>query len=314
MNTIIVNKESCNGCGLCINECQNKVFARDEKGQPDFICLENCINCGHCTAVCPCDSICHSQQLAENTVSVDHKKITADLMENFLSSKRSVRNYSKKPVDKDVVQRLLRVANMAPSSKNCQERGYMVVYDTEKLETIKLALIKHARKVLFWLKFAVSKPFSWIMHPEVIKALKKFIRGFEITLEGADRNEDTIFHNAPCVIFIYGIEKDILGKDNALAAQHYLMAQAEAMGLGTCIIGYAQAAPKVLAKHLGVPKFYRIYGAVTIGYPQVKYNRTVERNPAEIKWYGYTDSRDEVLEIDPQDPGQADRTGTPLAA
>ena len=42
---------------------------------------------------------------------------------------------------------------------------------------------------------------------------------------------------------LYGIKKDVLGKDNALAAQHYLMAQADAEGLGTCIIGYAQAAP-----------------------------------------------------------------------
>ncbi len=112
------------------------------------------------------------------------------------------------------------------------------------------------------------------------------LRGFRITRTKAKRGEDSIFHNAPCLVFIYGIGRDPLGKDNCLSAQQYLMSQAQAMGLGTCIIGYAQTAPKVLAKHLDVPKFYKIYGAITLGYPQVSYHRTTVRNTPEVSWVG----------------------------
>jgi nitroreductase/NAD-dependent dihydropyrimidine dehydrogenase PreA subunit len=314
MNMINIDKDSCKGCGLCINDCPNGVFVQDGKGRPKISKPENCINCGHCTAVCPSDSIYHTQQSAEKTVPVDHKEITVEMMESFLSSKRSVRNYSKRPVDKEVVRRLLKAANMAPSSKNCQERGYIVVYDSAKIEAIKLALIKNAKRILFWLNLAVSRFSSWFIHPEVTKALKKIILGFEISLEKADKGEDSIFHNALCVIFIYGIEKDIFGKDNALAAQHYLISQAEAMGLGTCIIGYAQAAPKILAKYLDVPKFYKIYGVVTLGYPGIKFKRTVERNPAEIKWYGQPENGPVVKEKGERDPEQTERIRIPIAA
>ena len=62
------------------------------------------------------------------------------------------------------------------------------------------------------------------------------------------------------------------------------MLQAEAMGLGSCIMGYAQAAPKILARHLMTPRFYQIYGVVAVGHPKYRFQRAVNRKPASITW------------------------------
>jgi len=86
--------------------------------------------------------------------------------------------------------------------------------------------------------------------------------------------------------FIGGIGMDALGKDNALAAQHYLLLQAEAMGLGSCIMGYAQAAPKIVARHLDVPRFFTTYGVVALGHPALRFRRPALRKAADVRWVG----------------------------
>jgi nitroreductase len=108
---------------------------------------------------------------------------------------------------------------------------------------------------------------------------------FEVTLRRADNGGDHIFHNAPCSIFFTGITMDPSGRDHALGAQHYLMLYAETLGLGTCISGYAQSAPQVLAKHLDVPEAHTIYGATMLGYRKHTYRKRVYREPASVVTY-----------------------------
>ncbi len=291
METITIDAEKCKKCGLCADSCANGVIVQVGKNQPTIAKPENCIDCGHCVAVCANDSMRHARLPLENTRVVDRSVLNGQTMEHFLSSKRSVRHYSDKPIEKEVVEHLLNTANVAPSSKNCQERAYVVVYEAEKLSAIRTDLVKHTKKILVLLKILIGRIISRFLPSETVQALRKIVRSFEVTLEKADKGEDSFFHNAPCAVFICGIEKDVLGRDNAVAAQHYLMMQAQAMGIGSCVIGYAQSAPKILARHLDIPRFYKVFGVVTLGYPKSKFKRTVERNPAEIIWYGQPDEK-----------------------
>ena len=286
MTLISINNEKCKQCGLCAKDCPNEVLFQKDGGFPAAISPDNCIDCGHCIAICPSQVITHERLIDANCLPVLQDGIRADSMENFLLARRSIRLYQRKTVEKEVLERLLQVANMAPTSKNCQERGFIVVSDSKKIEEIKSVLLKNNRKVAFWLKVATGPVFSRLINKESVEALKKILQGFRITGAKASQGKDSIFHNAPCLVFIYGIGPDPLGKDNCLSAQQYLMSQAQAMGLGSCIIGYAQTAPKVLAKHLKGPKHYKIYGVLTLGYPELKYQRTVDRNPPQITWIG----------------------------
>ena len=94
--------------------------------------------------------------------------------------------------------------------------------------------------------------------------------------------DNPIFRGAPCVIVIHGGAP--LGKDNCVAAQHYLMLQAHAMGLATCIIGFAQAAPRTLSKYLDIPRGHKIHAVLTLGYPKYAYGKTMNRQPPDVVW------------------------------
>ncbi len=222
MSLINFNDEKCEGCGLCVKDCSNDVLFQEGNGLPEVTSVDNCIDCGHCIAICLNHAIVHSRLSDKNCVPVNFNGITANKMENFLLSRRSIRSYQRQPVEKGVLERLIRVANMAPTSKNCQERGFIVVSDSGKIEEIKAALLKNNRKVMFWLKVATGRIFSKLIDKESVIALKKLLQGFRINTAKAERGEDSIFHEAPCLIFIYGIGRDPLGKDNCLSAQQYL--------------------------------------------------------------------------------------------
>ncbi len=55
-----VNKERCNGCRTCVNECgQHAIIMWENKAQ---IVPDKCISCGLCKDVCPEDAIVEQTQ------------------------------------------------------------------------------------------------------------------------------------------------------------------------------------------------------------------------------------------------------------
>ena len=50
-----VDKEKCNGCESCVEECPSEAISMvDEKAVVD---LEACVDCGACVDVCPAEAI-----------------------------------------------------------------------------------------------------------------------------------------------------------------------------------------------------------------------------------------------------------------
>jgi nitroreductase len=216
---------------------------------------------------------------------VELPEITPSDMEALLLTKRSCREFKDRPVEKAIIEDLMHIARMAPTSINCQERAFIVVTDAGKIAELRTALTKHVRSTLNLIKLACSKPAGLFLPPDSRDHMHHLRADFEVALRHMDDGGDFIFHNAPCLIFFTGIGIDPSGRDHALGAQHYLMLYAETLGLGTCINGYAQSAPKLLAKHLDVPKQHTIYGAIMLGYRKYTYRKGVHRKPALVTYY-----------------------------
>lgn len=52
MIDVHVDNDSCNGCGTCVEQCPNGVFAvKDEKCQ--VVSLKDCMACMLCETICP---------------------------------------------------------------------------------------------------------------------------------------------------------------------------------------------------------------------------------------------------------------------
>jgi nitroreductase/NAD-dependent dihydropyrimidine dehydrogenase PreA subunit len=281
----ILDEEKCTACGLCAEVCGLDVIVRNRNGGPTIDHDAYCHACGHCVAICPQNALSIQGIASDEFAPARASSISPSDMETFLLTKRSCREFKDRPVEKSVIESLIDVARMAPTSINCQERAFIVVTDAAKIAELRRALTKHTRSLLKIVKLAASKPAAMFLSPESQEHMRHIQVDFEVALRHMDDGDDYIFHNAPCLIFFTGITMDPSGRDHALGAQHYLMLYAETLGLGTCINGYAQSAPKVLAKHLNVPKAHTIYGVIMLGYRKHTYRRRVYRQPASVVTY-----------------------------
>jgi heterodisulfide reductase subunit A len=57
LDTAVVNKDLCNGCGLCIPNCPSQAISLDSKNDCVIVDEVRCQACGECMAVCPVGAI-----------------------------------------------------------------------------------------------------------------------------------------------------------------------------------------------------------------------------------------------------------------
>jgi nitroreductase/NAD-dependent dihydropyrimidine dehydrogenase PreA subunit len=288
MEEILKFGDSCNSCGLCSKVCPAGVIVDVGNGKPGLT-KRSCIFCGHCVAICGQNAIFHNKMDNVNFKKVDFKLISNEISENFLSSKRSVRFFQDRIVEKEKIESLISVANKAPTGRNMQNRKYVVIQNKNLINTIEKEVCEGLKKFQPFLNIASGKYLGWIIPNQ---KTRRFLKGFSRSIDHMNaelkKGNHPVFHDAPCLILTYGINDGVAGdrfsKDNAITAQTYLMLHAHGMGLGSTIIGYALLVPKVLRKHISIPKNFKFYGCTTIGYPAVKFKKTVDRKPAQITW------------------------------
>jgi len=284
VSLISIDRAKCTHCGLCVRVCPVGVFVNlAEQAPPEAERADRCIRCGHCVAVCPHDALTHHGMVMEGFLPVPDVVAGADEMEALLLSKRSVRLFEDRPVAKETLERLLRIADAAPSARNARQREFVVVRGAEALRRMELAVARHYGRRLRWLNPVVlgalrlAAPGLGRMLHEAVPHLRELVRRIE-------QGETLLFRGAPCAVFIHGPRSDPMSRDDCLAAQHYLMLQAHSMGLGTCIIGYVTAAPVAAERWLRVPRGRRIYAATIIGHPAVRYRLLVGREGPRVTW------------------------------
>ena len=75
--------------------------------------------------------------------------------------------------------------------------------------------------------------------------------------------------------------------EDAQYASYNMTLLAHALGLGTCYIGYAVTIlnrSKKIKVSLGIPSKNKVHAVLTVGYPDIKYERPALRKPVKIYW------------------------------
>lgn len=102
---------------------------------------------------------------------------------------------------------------------------------------------------------------------------------------------DTIFNKAPIVIILY-LEREvpnntmyaIWGVDTGIAITYGQLA-AESLGLGTCwmnvLLGAISVNKEEILEIIGIKG--TVLGAMTLGYPAIKYSRPTPRAPLDVE-------------------------------
>ena len=176
-----------------------------------------------------------------------------DVVEKVIMSRRSVRQYTDRPINRDTLNEILKCGINAPNGQNRQAYEIRVIDNPKLLSEITEAVVK-------------DNP------------------------ENAPKNgAENIFVGATCVIFIANdTAYDVSQVDCGLLGENIMLA-ARAMGLGTCCLGSSAAflqnnprAAEYLEK-LDLPKGYKLLYCIAVGYPDES-PAAKERDASRVKF------------------------------
>lgn len=164
---------------------------------------------------------------------------------DLVKTRQSVRQYLKKPIEREKVERCLEAARLAPSTNNSQPWRFVVI-DEPKLK--ELIARKTFSKFISFNRFSLQAPVLIIL----------------------------ISRRTKIAIKIGGIIKDKQFEliDIGIAAEHFCLQAAEE-GLGTCMLGWFDE--KGIKKILKIPPKRRIELIITLGYPELEKIRSKKR-------------------------------------
>ncbi len=269
-----VDKEKCIACKQCINDCiVSDISLVDNKAN---IKNESCIKCGHCIAVCPTKAVSTDDYNMDDVIEYNKEDFTveADNLLNFIKYRRSVRKFKDKKIEKEKIDKIIEAGRYTQTGTNSQDVSYIVVND--KIEELKLLAFE-----------SLKQKGEYILNNlnEETKHLKKYalmwVNSYEAYKQDPIKN-DKLFFNAPTVIIVTANNE----LNGGLASSNMEL-MIDALGLGTFFSGFLTVASdnnKAIMDLLGIKDGKKIISCMVVGYPDIKYKRTVPRKDAEVKW------------------------------
>jgi nitroreductase len=181
------------------------------------------------------------------------------VIDGFLLSRRSVREFKDRPIAKETLEALLDVARRAPTASNTQKLHWIVANDGAKVHAL------------------AAEAMNWIRTSDITPA----------KLEQWDRGYDFILRGAPALIMVCTPADYFWGKQDCAIALTFLELAAEARGLGVCWAGYLTRAAGVhapLRQALSVPEGYVVNGGLMLGERRFSYRLVPPRKPLSVQW------------------------------
>jgi ferredoxin len=290
--SISINRDLCNGCGLCVNVCGDlSLKLENEKASKSDTAIFGCIGCGHCMAVCPTGAIqIHGREISpDDMFDLPPKEASADYSQllALYQRRRSVRKFKDKDVEPEIVKKILTAARTAPMGLPPSDVNVMIMNGKQKTR----AFAKDFCDYIDTMKWFVSGWFLTIMRPFWGKANDEMFKGFvrplfKVYPEKMRADINVVNYDAPLVMYFYG--SPYTDPADPIIAATYAMMAAESLGLGTCMLG---AVHPLIQNGKAARKFREDHGIkypsreglfVAFGYPSVKYKKGIKRMFASV--------------------------------
>jgi len=287
-NTPEIFPDLCTGCGQCVRVCPANVLVMAEG--PAIVCGPGCIHCGQCSAVCPVQAVIVKEiragmdfaTFAENVAWLRWGAFSIVELVRLMRSRRSCRNYTADPVPRPWLEDLVKIGTTAPSGSNSQKWTFTVLATRPEVEALGKGIAQFFKRLNRLAASRVARLYSRFFAGDALGSYFRHhhetVRQGLIAWEAEGR--DILFHGAPAAIIIGSAPGGSCPKEDALMAAQNILLAAHAMGLGTCMIGYAVAAMNrdaELKKFLAIPATETIQAVIVLGYPDVDYCRLAGR-------------------------------------
>jgi nitroreductase/NAD-dependent dihydropyrimidine dehydrogenase PreA subunit len=266
-----VDPEKCLRDGICAEDCR-LIEIKDPDAVPTPIngAEELCVYCGHCVAVCPTGALAlHNMSPEECTEIKKDLVINEAQAEQFLRSRRSIRRYKDKPVEREKLNWLIQAAGYAPSAHNARPVHFLVIEDRKELHHLSGLIVD-------WLRTLLKEV------PDLVAPYH-----FDRVVDYWDSGGDPICRNAPHLVVAHAAENAQFAQVDCVLALGYLELAAMPLGLGATWAGYIMSAAGMnpaFHKVLDLPEGHKCFGALMVGYPTYGFVRMPQRTPPTVTW------------------------------
>jgi nitroreductase/NAD-dependent dihydropyrimidine dehydrogenase PreA subunit len=321
--TVQFDREKCNQCGLCVKNCLAGTLEMDEDNYPrvreDWDGMPGhpehpwpCFACWQCLVPCPTEAISIANEtwydggfwktlpyrapnkLPQQPRDAEGKPAEWTTVEREVMIRRSVREYTDKPVPEYIIRRVLEAGRFAPTAGNYQGARFIVLTDKafmEELETTAVAMYDQT-----WAMYSGEESvrqmalgqykanpqqarWGWGQAPPVTRG------GIGTAIRLRLRN---IWLGAPAVI-ILASDMRCIGQPQmqiGIAGQNMNLV-AHSLGVKACWVGFPavlNARPDIMSR-LGLEPPFQMITTMTLGYPKFKQEGVVPRQFWPITWF-----------------------------
>jgi nitroreductase len=211
------------------------------------------------------------------------------LLVRLLYSRRSCRCFAEEPVEKAILEDLARIGTMAPSGTNCQRWSFTIVPDRQALLGFGNLIARFYERLN---RLAANPALRLLSRLFMQDKLGHYYRRYHTQVQEALRQwgetgRDKLFHGAAAAILVGTEPGASCPREDALLAAQNMALAAHAMGVGSCLIGFAVEAmrrDRSIQRALGIPETEDIHAVIALGKPAVTYLRPAGRKPARIRY------------------------------
>ena len=296
-NRIEIDRDICNGCGLCVIVCPTGTMSlREDKATASG---GESIFCGHCEAVCPQEAIrIHEidKEMSQYKTFTTEKqwlppgKYNTSLLVQLMASRRSCRNFTDQPVERALLEDLMKIGITAPSGTNSQSWTFTILPQKKAVQTFAERVASFFERLNTTAKKTLLRLFLKLIGKGELDA---YYHGYyrkvkEAIDEWHGSGNDPLFHGSTAAILVGSKPGASCPAEDALLATQNILLAAHSMGLGSCLIGYAVAAMKKdrsIQRSIGIPVEEEIHAVIALGYPDEAYQRITGRKKVTPRYF-----------------------------